>query len=238
MKIAIVGYGAMGKEAEAQARQKNIEISEIFDIDRKLDANKKYDFDVAIEFSRPDAVMGNIETLCAMGKNAVVGTTGWTGEIDKVKAMVADAGTGFVWGSNFSIGMRMFFKIVDLASKLANDFEQYDVFLHEIHHKRKKDSPSGSAKSIAEILLANLDRKTRAQYETAHEAIDAEALHVSSTRGGEVTGTHTLYLDSAADVLQLEHRAKNRSGFAGGAIVAAEFICGKTGFYEFGEVLG
>lgn len=236
-KIAIVGYGAMGKEIEKLAADENFRISGIYDIDNKLSKTENYDFDIAIDFSLPEAVLENIEILSGHGKSIVVGTTGWYDKIDEVKKLVDDSGIGFVYGSNFSIGMNMFFRIITEASKLMDQTGSYDIFMHEIHHKRKKDSPSGSATTLAEIIKENVKNKTKIQPEAAHRKIEPEELHVSSTRGGEVTGTHTIYIDSAADTLELTHRARNRSGFAMGALLAANWIHGKKGFCVFTDIL-
>ena len=236
-KLAIVGYGSMGKEIERIALERGFSITEIFDIDNPLKAGGKYDFDVAVDFSLPNAVISNIEILTALGKNIVLGTTGWYDKKDMIEKMVADRGVGLVYGSNFSTGMQMFFRIVERSSKLINFSDEYDIMLHEMHHHRKVDSPSGSAKTLGDIIIANVDSKSKTYEETAHEKIDSEALHISSTRGGEITGTHTVYIDSGADTLELTHRAKNRSGFAGGAVKAAEWIHTKKGMHDFSDML-
>ena len=236
-KIAIAGYGAMGKEIEKLAGEQNIEIAGIFDIDNKLSRSEDYDFDVAIDFSLPEAVIENIEILADKGKSIVVGTTGWYDKMDYVKKIVEDSGIGLVYGSNFSLGMNMFFRIIGEAAKLMSKVDGYDIFMHEIHHIRKKDSPSGSATTLAEIIMNEIKNKTKMQTEAVHRRIEEGELHVSSTRGGNVTGTHTVYLDSAADILELTHRARNRSGFAMGSLLAAKWIHGKKGFHVFSNVL-
>lgn len=234
LKIALVGYGSMGKEIEKLTQDKDIQITDIFDIDNPI---KDGDYSVAIEFTQPDSVMQNIEKLANLKKNIVLGTTGWYGEEYLIKEIVKANDIGLVWASNFSIGMQLFFQIIEHASKLINSIEDYDIFMHEFHHKRKKDSPSGTAETISQILLNNINRKKKAQYKTSERKINPEQLHVTSTRGGEVPGTHSVYLDSIADTIELTHRARNRSGFALGAIKAAELIDGKKGFFKFDDLL-
>jgi 4-hydroxy-tetrahydrodipicolinate reductase len=236
-KIAIIGYGSMGKEIEKATITRGFQITNIFEIDNPLNENEKYDFDVAVDFTYPDSVVENVKKLCYLKKNIVLGTTGWQNNSDELKKYVNDSGIGLVYGSNFSIGMQMFSWLTEYASKLVNKIEDYDISLQEIHHKRKKDSPSGSALSLAQIILKEVSRKNKIMSETAHSAIEPEALHVSSARVGEITGTHTIMMDSKADTIELIHRAKNRSGFAEGALLAAEWINGKNGFFDFKDIL-
>jgi 4-hydroxy-tetrahydrodipicolinate reductase len=236
-KIALIGHGSMGKEIESLAREKNYEITEIFEIDKTISPEEEYEFDVAIDFSYPEAVMKNIEVISKLKKNLVIGTTGWYDDIEKARSLVENTGTGLVYGTNFSIGMRMFFKIIDEATKLMNKSDDYDIFMHEMHHHRKKDSPSGTAETLADIILGNVEKKTEKYTETMHGRIKPKQLHISSTRGGEIMGYHKIYIDSLADTIELAHRAKNRSGFAMGALTAAEWIHGKSGFFDFGTVL-
>ena len=237
LPIALVGYGAMGREIEKIAGDYGYDIKAVFDIDTSLAQSNNFDFEVAIDFSFPEAVLENVEILAKHEKNIVIGTTGWQDDRLEIEDIVKESGIGVVWGSNFSLGMQMLFRIAKYAGKLVNKIDGYDVMLHEMHHKRKKDSPSGSALTLAEILLEELDFKNKILTETAHEKISPKDLHVSSTRGGEVTGNHTIYIDSAAESIELSHRAKNRSGFAAGALTAAKWIHGKSGFYEFSDVL-
>lgn len=236
-KIAIVGYGAMGKEIEKSALAKDFHLTNIFEIDTPLNENIIYDFDVAIDFSFPDSVLENVKKLGKLKKNIVLGTTGWKEYSEEIKKIVAGNGIGLVYGSNFSVGMNMFFKIVSSLSKMLNNHPGYDISVNEIHHTRKKDSPSGTALSIADIILKELGRKNKILDETSCGTIQPSALHVTSARVGEVTGTHTVYIDSPADTIELTHRAKNRSGFAEGALLAAEWINGKKGYFDFPDVL-
>lgn len=235
-KIAIVGYGQMGKQIEALALEAGFEVSEIFDVDRPL-KDGKFDFDVAIDFTIPDTVFENVEILASKGKNIVLGTTGWYDRKDELKAIIDKYNVGLVWGSNFSIGVQMFFRIVENAAKLVNRSDIFDIMVHEMHHKRKKDSPSGTAVSIANLLLDNIDRKTELETSRVDNSLDDNTIHVSSTRGGEVFGRHTVYLDSISDSIELSHRAKSRAGFALGSLEAAKWIYGKKGFFKFTNVM-
>jgi 4-hydroxy-tetrahydrodipicolinate reductase len=237
INVALVGYGAMGQEIEGLCPTENIDINYIFDIDTPLVEKEKYDFDTAIEFSTPSTVVENIRILAEMGKNIVCGTTGWNEKKDYVRDLIISNNVGLVYASNFSIGMRLFFKIIEDSAKRFSGFTEYDVMLHELHHKRKTDSPSGTAITLAQILLDNLDSKTEIVSDKIEGRISPDVLHVSSTRGGEIAGTHTVYFDSFADTIELTHRAKNRSGLALGALKAVELIEGKKGFYEFGDLL-
>jgi 4-hydroxy-tetrahydrodipicolinate reductase len=236
-KIAIFGYGSMGREIERLAREQGFVVSDIFDVDSLPVAGKTYDFDVAIDFTQPDAVISNAKLVTGMGRNMVIGTTGWLDRKDEARALADNTGTGIVYGSNFSVGVQMYFSIVEAAAKLLNRTEGYDIMLHEMHHKRKKDSPSGTALTLADIILKEVESKNKIETETIHGGISPETLHVSSTRGGEIMGTHTVYFDSLADTIEITHRARNRSGFASGALTAAKWILGKKGFYDFQDVM-
>lgn len=235
LSVALVGYGAMGRELERLAPQSGCRVDAVFDEQRPLHAEHQ-NFDVAIDFSLPSAVLGNVRTLAAMKKNIVLGTTGWTDHAEEIRRVVDDAGVGLVYGSNFSVGVQMFFRIVRAAARLAHAHPDYDVFMHELHHVRKADSPSGTALTLAQVLVDEVGRKKDVLVETSHGKITPTALHVSSTRGGDIPGTHTVYLDSVADTIELTHRARNRSGFALGALRAAHWIHGKIGFFDFSDI--
>jgi len=236
-KIAIVGYGQMGREIERQARRRGYEVTDIFDSNYPLDTSKSYSFDVAIEFTEPTQTVDNIKKLADMGKNIVVGTTGWLHEKEGVEKYITDSGTGLVWASNFSIGMQVFFRLVSRLSSIIDYEEAYDIFTHEFHHKRKKDSPGGTALSIGDRILKEVTRKHEIVTDSLQRMIEPEELHVTSTRGGEIAGTHMVIADSKADTVELTHRAKNRTGFASGSLVAADWIDGRKGFFEFGDAL-
>jgi 4-hydroxy-tetrahydrodipicolinate reductase len=235
-RIALIGYGSMGREIERIASEKGISITNVFDINKPLTESSPTNFDVAIDFSFPSVVATNIRVLTLLKKDVVIGTTGWNEQFDEIKQLVEQHNIGAIYGSNFSIGMQIFFRVVRQASTLVNSVEDYDVFLHEIHHKRKIDSPSGTALSLANIVLEEVTKKQTVNTETLHGRINEKELHVSSSRGGEVIGTHTVYLDSFADTIELTHRAKNRGGFALGALEAAGWIWKKKGLFDFSSV--
>jgi 4-hydroxy-tetrahydrodipicolinate reductase len=236
-KIALIGYGTMGKEIQKVALSQNIEITNIFDEFSLPDFKHNYEFDVAIDFSVPPAVLGNAKLIAESGKNLVIGTTGWYKDTDLIREFAVKNNTGIVWGSNFSVGMQVFFKMVEYGANLINQTDNYDTFIHEMHHKRKQDSPSGTALSLGEIITSILNSKKEILTETVHGEIQKDHLHISSSRGGEVPGTHTVYFDSLADTIELTHRARSRSGFAEGAMTAAKLINGKKGFFSFEELL-
>ncbi|MCX6140629.1 MAG: 4-hydroxy-tetrahydrodipicolinate reductase [Candidatus Kapabacteria bacterium] len=235
-RIAIVGYGAMGHEIERLAPSVGCEVTRIYDEYRPLTVDGPNEFDVAIDFSLPEAVRENVRILCAMNRSVVIGTTGWHDQLSDIKGMVEATQIGCVWGSNFSVGVQMFLRIVRAAAIMAQDTPEYDVMVHEWHHHRKKDSPSGTAISVANVIIDEMNRKNHIAIETQHGRIDPSALHVTSSRGGEIVGRHTVTLDSAFDTIDIVHNAKNRSGFAHGALLAAPWIKDRKGFYEFTDV--
>lgn len=237
LRVALVGYGTMGHEIERLAAERGAQISATFDLARPIAANAPIHADVAIEFTHPNAVLGNIKTLVELGCPVVVGTTGWDRHVDEVRQLVAAAQGRVLYGSNFSVGVNLFFRIVRAAAQLLNGFPMYDAALFEAHHNRKADAPSGTAVTLASILLEQLDRKTELCAGNPTGRIDPAALHVSSQRVGAVVGTHTVTFDAEADTIELTHRARNRSGFALGALLAAEWLVGQPpGFYRFEEI--
>jgi len=237
MKLALAGYGKMGHEIESVAKSRRHEIVGIYDIDKPLSLEdlKAKSPDAIIDFTQPDTVVANVKIYAGAKIPTVIGTTGWDAEVPKVKKMIEDAGIGCVIGSNYSIGVNLFLKIVASASKLI-DAADYDIFITEAHHRMKKDFPSGTALRISEAVLSGSTSKTKAISELQQgEAISAESILISSIRAGAITGTHTVGFDSEEDTIELTHRAKSRRGFALGAVRAAEWIAGKKGFYRFEE---
>ncbi len=239
MKIALIGYGKMGQEIEQVVRAgKKHEIvsvsfrttSDTLDIDRIKNA------DVAIDFTSPEIVLKNIQQVSGLGINMVVGTTGWYDQLSEVEKLVEKANIGLVFGQNFSIGANIFFDIIKYASNQINRFEGYDVFGVETHHTGKKDSPSGTAKKLGEIILKNYPSKKILQTEKLDRPVKPEELHFASVRGGRNPGRHEIAFDSKADEIRLIHQAWGRKGFAEGAVVAAEFIKDKKGLYDFSEI--
>jgi 4-hydroxy-tetrahydrodipicolinate reductase len=177
--------------------------------------------DVAVEFSQPEAVLPNIEAAARAGINIVVGTTGWADRRDRVEKIVLDSGIGLVYGANFSLGMNLFFEIVSQAAGIIGMIPQYDAYVHEEHHSAKKDAPSGTALSLLELIRPHLNNPNPS---------------VTCVRAGRIPGTHVIGFDSEADSILLEHRARSRQGFAEGAVLAAQWIAGKKGIYDFRKI--
>jgi 4-hydroxy-tetrahydrodipicolinate reductase len=224
-KLAIVGYGKMGRLIEQLAPQYEFEVALRLDEFNNADSEglTKENFagiDVAIEFSIPAAVPINVSGIAALGVPLVVGTTGWLGHLEEVKRTVESHNTGLVWSPNFSIGINVFLRLVAEAARLVNAEPEYGAWAWEIHHSTKKDAPSGT-------LLKLVDQMKKAGY--------ARNIDVGSNRAGAIPGTHEIGFDSPADTITLRHTARSREGFARGALKAAQWIVGKKGFYEFSE---
>jgi 4-hydroxy-tetrahydrodipicolinate reductase len=243
MNIAIIGYGKMGQIVKEAAIKKGHMIKSIIDPISKEATHKEVSkealnaVDVCIEFSIPEVAVEDIKKVAGLKKNHVLATTGWYDRINEVKKIVKDAGTGFIYGPNFSIGVNMFFKIIENAAKIVNKVDNYDIFGYELHHNRKKDSPSGTAKSIEKILIKNIDRKNKIVESKLDRKIEPNEIHFASVRGGDIPGTHVVGFDSAADAIELKHTARSREGFALGSIMAAEWIKGKKGFFEIEDMM-
>lgn len=226
MKLALIGYGAMGKLIETLAANKNHEIVAIIDeaeanLSAQELAEKLKSADVAIDFSVAKAVKKNVEACCLADISLVEGATGWNSELENIKKFVGENNGSFVFGANFSIGVNLFYRVVDYASDLFANFDDYEVFIEEQHHSRKLDAPSGTALKLQSIVAEYIE----------------EDFGVSATRAGNIPGTHRVGFDGNADQILLEHFARSREGFASGAILAAEWIVGKEGFWEFSEVM-
>jgi len=227
MNIAIVGYGKMGRMIERLASDRGIAVTAKLDEFNNanfegINAANFANVDVAIDFSVPSTVVGNIERIAALGVNLVVGTTGWQEHTTHVKSAVERHGIGLVWSPNYSVGVNAFFRIVEAAAKLLANEAEYEAWAWEIHHSAKKDAPSGTLIKLVEEM---------------REAGYQRHVDVASNRAGAIPGTHEIGFDSAADTITLRHTARSREGFALGAIKAAEWVVGKKGFYEFGDVL-
>ena len=225
-KLAIVGYGKMGKLIEQLAPEYDFEVAlkldEFNNINGSgLTAANFQGVDVAIEFSIPAAVHANVAGIAAQGVPVVVGTTGWLEHLEQVKQTVLQHDTGLVWSPNFSIGVNVFFRLVAEAARLLSAEPAYGSWAWEIHHSAKKDAPSGT-------LLKLVGEMEKAGY--------ARNIDVGSNRAGSIPGTHEIGFDSAADTITLRHTARSREGFARGALKAAQWISGKKGFYEFSEI--
>ncbi|HYW44081.1 MAG TPA: dihydrodipicolinate reductase C-terminal domain-containing protein [Bryobacteraceae bacterium] len=223
-RLAIVGYGKMGRLIEQFAPQYGFEVALKLDEFNNagfegITAENFRGIDVAIDFSIPPAVPRNVEGIAALGVSMVIGTTGWLEHVDAVKAAVEKGGIGLVWSPNFSIGVNAFFRLVAEAARLLAAEPEYGAWAWEIHHSTKKDAPSGTLLKLVESMK---------------QAGFARPIDVGSSRAGAHPGTHEIGFDSAADTITLRHTARNREGFARGALKAAQWVAGKTGFFEFG----
>lgn len=241
MELALVGTGQMGQAVEALAGQHGHDIAARFDIDKPLlDADSLAALDgaeVVVDFSHPDVALAHMERYCAWNVTAVIGTTGWYDDLDQVKHWVDESEAALLYAPNFSVGVALMVRALRSVGPLLEQLPEYDPFVHEVHHARKADSPSGTALMLAGELLERLSRKTRIETETQHGLIDAEALHVSSTRAGDVFGQHVVALDSSFDHITFRHEAKNRQGFAFGALKSAEWLIGRQGLFTLDDVL-
>jgi 4-hydroxy-tetrahydrodipicolinate reductase len=226
MKIALIGMGKMGRIIESLAKDLDYEVIATIDAPEAhlgaLELSERLvGADVAIDFSTAGAVLRNTAACVAAGVPLVEGTTGWNDERNVIERIVRDGEGAFVFGANFSVGVNLFYRIVDHASELFSRFAEYEVFIEEQHHSRKKDAPSGTALKLKEIVSEH----------------GCNAFSVSSTRAGNIPGTHRVGFDGPADQILLEHTARSREGFAAGALMAAGWIVGKRGFYEFTGVM-
>ncbi|MDO8576870.1 MAG: 4-hydroxy-tetrahydrodipicolinate reductase [Candidatus Daviesbacteria bacterium] len=239
MKIALIGYGNMGHEVENLVKESGTHQVVSVSYENSGDSLDKEGIakaDVVIDFTSSEIVVDTIKEVAGMGKNMVVGTTGWYDQMDKAKEVVEKANTGFIYAQNFSIGANIFFKVVGFASSMFSKFGDYDVAGFEIHHSGKKDSPSGTAKKMAQVIMENFPQKKVLKTGRLDRQIKSKELHFASLRIGRNPGFHEVIFDSVADEIKLSHSAHGRRGFAEGAIVAAEFIKNKKGFYTFDEV--
>lgn len=226
MKVALIGYGKMGQLIAAQARAAGHDIGltlnsgntppVIEDLSSLIAGH-----DAAIDFSVGDSVLSHVEACARAGVPLVEGTTGWNTHLDEAKRIIREHDAALVFGANFSIGVNIHYRLVEKAAALFQAFKEYDVFIEEAHHARKKDAPSGTALRIKEIVNRFTERD----------------VSIASTRAGHIPGTHTVGFDSAADQITLTHTARNRDGFAAGALTAARWIVGRKGVYEFSEVV-
>lgn len=239
MKIALLGYGKMGKIIEKIATDRKHEIILKIDYDNLHDLTTEnlQQADVAIEFTTPSSVLSNIDECFNAGVPVVVGTTGWYNELEQVKQQCADKEGTILYASNFSVGVNIFFHVNKVLAKLMNNYPYYEVQVEEIHHLQKVDSPSGTAITIAEGIIDNLDAKNEwanvliSDENPADDTIKNNQLLIESLRIDSVPGTHTVIYDSEVDTIEFKHTAHNRNGFALGAVMAAEWLQDKKGFH-------
>ena len=222
MKIALLGYGKMGRLVEQIASQRGHEI--VCRIDRADDSWAEVPkADLCIDFSRADAVFDHLEKCGKLGKNLVIGTTGWEMKLEEAKKRVEQSKIGVLYAPNFSIGVHLFLKILDYGAKVMNAFAEYEVAGIEFHHSKKKDAPSGTAAEICRRMEREMGRIGR--------------LEMTSVRLGSIPGAHQVMFDSPADTISIRHEARNREGFAKGAVQAAEWLVGKKGFYTLDDLI-
>ena len=231
----------MGRAVEAVAAERGHEIAARFDSAHPLldarDDSALGGAEVVVDFSVPDVALDQIHRYAFWGVDAVVGTTGWTDDLDAVRGWVEEGQSGLLWAPNFSLGLVLVVRALRGALPLLDRLDEYDAAVHERHHTGKLDSPSGTALRLAEELLAGLGRKARLATETQHGAIDPDALHVTSQRLGHVFGEHSVTLDSPVDQIEIVHRAKDRRAFATGAVRAAEWVRGRRGLFTLDDML-
>lgn len=235
MKIALIGYGKMGKEIESIALQRGHEI--VLKVNQKnaatYTAEELQKADAAIEFSTPHTVLTNIEKCLNAGTPLVVGTTGWYDQFEKVKADCAKMNGSLFHATNFSLGVNLFFKVNQYLADLMNKYENYEVSMEEIHHIHKLDKPSGTAISLANQIIAKIERKKK----WSISDVASDTLFIKDLREGEVPGTHIVRYQSEVDDIEIMHKAHNRKGFALGAVMAAEFLREKKGIYTMSDLI-
>ena len=242
MKIAILGFGKMGQIIEQFATERGHDVVLKVNADNleELTVSNLKNADVAIDFSTPDSVLQNIALCFDAGVAIVVGTTGWYGRLQEVKNQCIEGNNTLLYASNFSVGVNVFFFVNRVLAKIMNRYPQYEVQVEEIHHTEKLDSPSGTAMSIAEGIIGELNRKN----EWVNELIGSHSelitkpdqLLIESHRIEDVPGTHTVIYSSEVDDIEFKHKAHSRAGFALGAVLAAEWVYGKNGFYDITDM--
>jgi 4-hydroxy-tetrahydrodipicolinate reductase len=245
LKIALLGYGKMGKAVEKIATAKGHEIV------YKVSLENAYDFmsvsllnvDVAIDFSMPSAAVDNILKCFEAKVPIVVGTTGWYDQFELIKEKCLTEGQSMVYSSNFSIGVNIFYKLNKVLAKMMSEHDDYEVMIEEIHHTEKKDHPSGTAITLAKQIISEIKSKTDFKDRLIYnenmpsQSIKPHELLIESKRIGDVTGDHTVIYESLIDEISITHKAKSRYGFAKGAVLAAEWIQGKKGIYTMEDIL-
>ena len=231
MKIALLGYGKMGKVIERIALERNHEI-----VLRKGSQDSfegLENADVAIDFSVPSVAVENISTCLEKGIPVISGTTGWLEKYNEMVVLCDQKNGSFIYGSNFSLGVNIFFELNEYLAKMMNNLKQYKVSMEEIHHTQKLDAPSGTAISLANGIIKN----TSYENWTLDDANDSQ-IHIDAKRIENVPGTHSVFYDSEVDQIEIKHTAHSREGFALGSVVAAEWILGKKGVFTMKDVLG
>lgn len=236
MKIALIGYGKMGKTIERIAIERGHEIVSIIDIENieDFDSEAFKSASVAIEFTAPHVALSNIRSSFKAGVPVVCGTTGWTDHLPHLKKEIEEKGYTLFWASNYSLGVNIFAAVNKYLAKIMNDFPVYNVEMTEVHHTQKLDAPSGTAITLAEGILENLDRKKTWKLDIAEESTD---IAIKAIREGQVPGIHTIRYESDVDFIEIHHELKNRESLALGAVIAAEYTAGKKGLLGMQDLM-
>ena len=238
MHIVLVGTGQTGQSIDRLAREQGHQVVDRYNSARPLpDILDAAPVDVIIDFTTPALALDHIRQYCTWNIPAVIGTTGWYDSLDTVASWVDTHKASILYAPNFSIGVAVTARLVELAATLFNRLPAYDSYVHEFHHRLKRDSPSGTALHLANHVLEGLERKTHLATETQHQQIDQDALHVSSTRTGHIFGQHTVGFDSPFDHIHITHESKTRDSFANGALRAAQWLIGKQGLFTLDDLL-
>lgn len=236
MKIALIGYGNMGRELErliGETKDHTVVSISYKNTHNHLDLQGIKHSDVAIDFTSPSLVLDTIAKVASVGTSMVIGTTGWYDKLSVVEAIVKEKKVGLIYGNNFSVGANIFFQVVEYASKLFAQYGNYDVAGFELHHTGKKDSPSGTAKKLASVIMENFPKKKTLETGRLDREIKEDELHFASLRAGRNFGHHEVLFDSQADEVKIVHTAHTRRGFAEGALLAASYIKERKGLYAF-----
>ena len=238
MKAAIIGYGKMGREIEKILIERGHEVVKKIDMENsaEISAEGLAGVDVAIEFTTPSTAYNNIRPCLECGAAVVSGTTGWTNRLKELQEICTEKGGAMFYASNYSLGVNLMFRLNRTLARMMNRFGGYEVKMSETHHTEKKDAPSGTAVTLAEDIISRMDRKTGWVNEPSTE--DEALIPIESLRIGMTPGDHSVTYSSADDVLEIRHSIKNRRTLAEGAVVAAEFLCGKKGIYTMDDLLG
>jgi len=226
----------MGREVEAVALERGHTVVARVDLGDELPVDGS-SADVVIEFTQPGAVVENVRRVAAAGLDLVVGTTGWYEHLDEVTEAVERSGSGLGHAPNFSVGVHVLFRVAARLAELVGRLDEYDVHLHEAHHRHKVDHPSGTARYLADLLLSSIPGKTRWAEGPPSGPADPGTLWVSTTRAGEIPGTHVVAAEGPDDRIEIRHEARGRGGFARGAVAAAEWIQGRSGVFTVDDML-
>jgi 4-hydroxy-tetrahydrodipicolinate reductase len=235
MKIALIGYGKMGKTIEKIATQRGHEVILRLDVTNPEDFKELYTADVAIEFTRPESAFQNLNRCMDAGVPVVCGTTGWLEKYDELVTICQECHGTFLYASNYSIGVNIFFEINRRLATMMDNYPMYDIDMEEIHHTQKLDAPSGTAITLAEGILQNIARKTQWVSNKIGEQTD---ITIASKRIDPAPGTHIITYNSPIDSIEITHTAHSREGFATGAVLAAEWLVGKKGVFSMKDMLG